>query len=221
MIARRSSRNGIMAKDPRALRTEGTVTALPVVLGDDASLVRAMIEQHPAAARAVYRRFSTLVRTLVVRVLGPDMDVEDHVQDTFLRLFEHVSELRDPTALSGFVVGIAMRVTRGELRRRRLRRWLRLTTSGRVPETVVPHEDLVAREAVVRLYGVLDRIDDDARLAFVLRHVQGMDLADVASALGCSLATVKRRLDHAAKRIQLLGGRDEALAPYLRGGGDV
>jgi RNA polymerase sigma-70 factor (ECF subfamily) len=204
----RSRNNQLRAVEP-------VIAALPVAFADDAALVRAITEGHPAAARAAYRRFSTLVRTLVLRSLGPGEEIEDHVQETFLRLFRHARELRDPSALSSFVVGIAMRVARSELRRRRLRRWLTLTSSGQVPEVEAPRRDLAAREAVARLYAILDRIDDECRLAFVLRHVQGMELAEVAAALGVSLATVKRRLEHATRRIQVLGAREPALAAYL------
>ena len=43
-----------------------------------------------------------------------------------------------------------------------------------------------------RLYEVLDKIDDRGRMAFVLRHLEGYELTEVAEALGCSLATTKR-----------------------------
>ena len=66
------------------------------------------------------------------------------------------------------------------------------------------------------LYEVLDQLDDASRLAFVLRHVQGMELLDVAKALCCSLATVKRRIDRAGKRVEALARAKPALAPWLR-----
>ena len=43
----------------------------------------------PDAAVRVYSRFSSRVRRLVQRTIGPDASVEDLVQDVFVTLLEH------------------------------------------------------------------------------------------------------------------------------------
>ncbi|WP_437738874.1 hypothetical protein [Sorangium sp. So ce1335] len=43
--------------------------------------------------------------------------MDDHVQDTFLRFFRMAKDLRDPSLLSSFIVGIAVRVARAGPRR--------------------------------------------------------------------------------------------------------
>jgi hypothetical protein len=53
----------------------------------------------------------------------------------FLRFFRSVSGLRDPQAARSFIVGICIRVVRGERRKRWLRRWLTLTDGGSLPDT--------------------------------------------------------------------------------------
>ncbi|MEJ7732466.1 MAG: sigma-70 family RNA polymerase sigma factor [Polyangiaceae bacterium] len=192
------------------------VEALPLAEHDDAALLRGLASSHPGAARVVCARYGTLVRSLLRRSLGPGPEIEDRVQDTFLHLFRRAADVRDPGALTSFVVGVAMRVARSELRRRRLRRWLLLTDAGTLPEVAAPHVSPEARQAMAALYEVLDQLDDSSRLAFVLRHVQGMELLDVAAALGCSLATAKRRIDRAGKRVEALARAKPALAPWLR-----
>ena len=107
-----------------------------------------------------------------------------------------------------------MRVARSELRRRRLHRWLGLTDTGVLPDAEAQGDDPEAREALARLYAVLDRLDDEARLAFTLRHAEGLPLAEVATALGLSLATTKRRLTRAAARISAMIAGDAVLAAY-------
>jgi RNA polymerase sigma-70 factor (ECF subfamily) len=201
---------------PRTTAHTAVVEALPLADHDDASLLRALASSHPGAARVVCARYGTLVRSLLRRALGPGPEIEDRVQDTFLHLFRRAADVRDPSALTSFVVGVAMRVARSELRRRRLRRWLLLTDAGTLPEVAAPQVSPEARQAMAALYQVLDQLDDASRLAFVLRHVQGMELLDVAAALGCSLATVKRRIDRAGKRVEVLARAKPALAPWLQ-----
>lgn len=177
--------------------------------------MRALVARQPAAAAAAWDRFSPLVRGLLWQSLGAFADVDDLAQDVFLHFFRRIPDLRDPNAVSSFIVGITIRVARGELRRRRLRRWLRLSDDGALPDVPVAGADVDAREALARLYAILDRVDDDARMAFVLRYVQGLELTEVADALGCSLATAKRRISKANQRIAVHARGDRSLEPFL------
>jgi RNA polymerase sigma-70 factor (ECF subfamily) len=74
--------------------------------------------------------------------------------------------------------------------------------------------DPAGREAVRRLYAVLDQVGDRARVLFVLRFVEQLELVEMSEALGCSLATVKRRLAKASQRVLVLARREPALAAY-------
>ena len=181
----------------------------------DAALVRAAIEGAHGAPGAVWDRHSVRVRAVLRRVLGPSVDVEDLLQETFFQLFKDLARLRELDNLQGFAVGIAVRVARSELRRRRLRRWLMLTDHGAPPEVADVGVDADAREAVLRLYALLDRIDDRQRTIFVLRHIEGLELTEVASALDLSLATTKRHLAKVTRRVRQGAIKDPLLAAYV------
>ena len=213
----------VLAKPSSPVRL-ASVHPLPRARPTDASLATAAIAGEPAAAGLLWERFSPLVRGLIRRSLGPDRDVEDHVQEVFLRLFEQIGELREPAALRSFVVGITVRVLRSELRRRRVRRWLRLADEGELPDGAAPPRDDAAREALRRLYGILDGIDDEARLSFALRFIEGLELTEVAAALGASLATTKRRLAKVTARVLAAARHDPVLVSYVahvEGGSDA
>jgi RNA polymerase sigma-70 factor (ECF subfamily) len=193
----------------------GSVHRLPLDGADDAMLSRAVAAGDEAAATEVWRRYAPPVRSVLRRSIGPYDDVEDHVQEVFLRYFRQRAELRDPGALRSFLIGIAMHVAISELRRRRVRRWLHLTPTGVLPDPPAergPDDD--AREAMRRLYAILDRMDDASRLTFVLRHVEGLELCEVAAALGVSLATAKRRLAKVTTRVLTMVERDPALQAH-------
>jgi RNA polymerase sigma-70 factor (ECF subfamily) len=198
---------------------EGVVQALPRHYRDLGELARACAQGDPAAAQAVWNGYSRLVRGLMRRMLGPGPDVEDLVQETFLRFFAKVGRLRQADKLQSFVVGITMRVAREELRRRRVRRWVTLGDGRDLPERAAPDPGHEAAEALARLYAVLDRVDARSRTLFVLRHVEELSLEDIAEALQCSLATVKRWLRRADARIEQAASRDAALATFMSAGG--
>lgn len=182
---------------------------------DDAALARSLVEGDAGAPAAVWDRYAVVVRGLLRRSLGPGGDIEDLVQETFLLFFRQIRTLRDPSALRPFLIGIATRVARYDLRRRRLRRWLFLTDDGAVPEASWEGAEPEVREALSHFYQLLDRLDDKARLLFVLRNIQGLELTDAAEAVGISLATAKRHLAKVTARVHAMAEGDPVLAAYL------
>ncbi|MBN1654234.1 MAG: RNA polymerase sigma factor [Deltaproteobacteria bacterium] len=184
---------------------------------DDEALVQAARARSAFGAIQIWQRYSTLVRRILQRSLGPSVDVEDALQETFLRLFRDIESLREPTALRSFLIGIALHVATSELRRRRARRWLLLSDDGVLPdsETITEAHHLEEREALQRLYRVLERIDTRRRHFFVLRYIEGLELGELSTVMRCSLATTKRRTADAARRVCRLAAEDPVLAPYL------
>jgi RNA polymerase sigma-70 factor (ECF subfamily) len=185
---------------------------------DDTALVAGVQAKERGAAGRMWDRYAPLVRRILRRMLGP-VDVEDGVQDAFLRLFRDLGSLRDPAALRCYLIGITLHVAKSELRRRRAKRWLLLSDDGTIaePDAIAGDEWHEPSAAVLRLYKMLDRISDERRTVFVLRYVEGLELAELSAVLDCSLATTKRRVADAARRVCFLAAADPLLAPYLGG----
>jgi RNA polymerase sigma-70 factor (ECF subfamily) len=209
-----------MASTARPTRKKGSATpgsggavvrALPVQFTTDVGLAQALAEGNPAAASAAWDRFSPLVRGLLWKTLGPGSDIDDAVQDVFLTLLRRVRALRDPSALTSFVVGITVRTARATLRKRRVLRWIPLVHDEPDLDVALPNVDFASREALRRLYAILDGLPAEMRLAFILRHADGLELTEIATALECSLATAKRRLAKATERVLFHAKRDPVL----------
>ncbi|MEZ4446018.1 MAG: sigma-70 family RNA polymerase sigma factor [Polyangiaceae bacterium] len=214
------SRGG-SSRPPRAEDAEpASVRALPHVFATETALAEGVLAGNPAAARALWDRYAVLVRRLLQRALGRD-DVDDEVQDAFLRVHRKLPRLRERSKLRSFVVGVTMRVAREELRRRRVRRWLTLTPTGEVPERSAPPRDDEHAEALARLDAMLDSIDATTRAVFVLRFVEDMPTTEVAEALDCSLATAKRRVKRASELVAARAAADPVLAAFVAAGGDA
>ena len=180
----------------------------------EADLYLRLVRGEPRAAVLAWRAYAVMVRGLVVRSLGPSSEVEDRVQDVFAVFFRKIATVKDPSALRAFLFGITIREIRSELRRRRVRRWLQLSATGEPVETAAVGDEN-ARHAFEQLHKVLGALDTREHLAFVLRHFEGYELVEVAEALSCSLATVKRVLSAVETRVWSLAAQDPYLAPYL------
>jgi RNA polymerase sigma-70 factor (ECF subfamily) len=163
---------------------------------DDARSFVAAVQAGAVAARAaLYDRHAPDIARILHAVLGPDSEIADLIQETFIEAFNAIGTLRDADALSAWLRQIAVNVARTSIRRRRRLRFLHrlgLADAVEPPDTrIAPPE---VRQAVAETYRVLDELPADLRVVFSLRYIDGLELTQVAAACGVSLATVKRRL---------------------------
>ena len=175
----------------------------PVDVGDAELVAIAKQSGVNAVSRVVYERFAPSVHRVLHRVLGPDSDHDDLVNETFVEVFQSLTAVRQPDRLRSWVVSVAINVARRELGRRQLRRRLRdavsLTESASAPPT-----DHAGRDLLVKTYDILERIAPDERMAFALRYIDSTTMPMVAELCGCSLSTAKRRVARAERRFAAL-----------------
>jgi RNA polymerase sigma-70 factor (ECF subfamily) len=194
-----------------------TAVAQPV---PDAELVRAFSNGESWAARAIWRRHAPMVFRLLERALGPNGEAEDLTQDVFLSTFARLQTLRDGERLRSFIYSVALRTLKWELRRRRVRRILHLSDNGQLPDLPVRGVDSEARQILAHFYALLERLDVNDRAAFVLRHMEGLALEEIAERMGVSLATAKRWVSRASRDVSTLVESDPELSGQFgeRGG---
>jgi RNA polymerase sigma-70 factor (ECF subfamily) len=181
----------------------------------DCVLAIAACAGDPRAPSIISKRYAARVRSKLHHWIG-SQDIDDHVQDVFLRFFEQLPRMRDPNALRGFLVGITLRIACTELRRRRRSR-MRLTPTGELPEPRTSCDDRgPAREALWRFESILQRLAPSSRRVFVLRYIEKLELTQVAEEMHISVATAKRHLARAAATVSAMAKREPALAEYLQ-----
>ena len=176
--------------------------AIPVQPAErsDAELVYAALAGRRGAEAELYRRHARTIAAVAARLLGRSADAEDVVQDTFLTAFERIRQLRDPELFRPWLVRITVRHVHRRFRRRRLLRVLGLDRGeddAALARLAVSPFDTETRAELGKLDAALRALSSQQRVAFMLRHVEGYELTEVASACGASLATIKRWLSRA------------------------
>jgi RNA polymerase sigma-70 factor, ECF subfamily len=157
--------------------------------------------EAPLTLEEAFRSYAGYVAGVAYRVLGREAEVEDVVQDVFLRALRGLATVREPGAVKPWLATITVRVARRRIRSR----WWRQLFGQHHDDA---HDVLAAQAAspevatlVSELYRVLDRLPVDQRLAWSVRYIEGETLDAVALLCGCSLATAKRRIAAAQVRI--------------------
>jgi len=179
----------------------------------DGALVAAVAAGDRGAEETLYRRHAPSVLRLATRLLRSNEDASDVLQDAFVTAFEDVRSLREPDAFRAWVHRIAVRLVHRRFRRRRLLGLLGLDRKNDEVSLESLADESAPQEARVELRwldAALARIDDKDRIAWMLRHVEGLALEEVAETCECSLATVKRRIAVADEVVRRHLGGDAA-----------
>lgn len=179
--------------------------------------LEALRAHEPRACQRFWETHVGLVRGLLRRSLGShdEDDVEGLVQQVFLTTFQNLHKVPHEDDLRSFLVGVTMNHARNALRGRRRRRARFAPAPPEHLEAETP-SSAHGHVALGRLHELLDRLSHDLRLAFVLRHVEGFDVQQVADALQISHSTAKRRIAKSRKLVVSWARNDPWLREYLQ-----
>ncbi len=198
--------------------TEDTVKPLSAVDAatrgiDVDKLVREAQTGNEAAFNALVTAFSGLIYNLAYRMAGNAADAEELSQEVFVKLFRSIRKFRWKSKFSTWLYALAINSNRSGLRKiRRIsgREVVRLdnrdTTEIPCRETIDPGERpgdaMMRNEVQARVESAIATLASVYRQVIILRDLQGLTYEEIATALGCSLGTVKSRLARARMRVK-------------------
>ena len=172
---------------------DAAVTHLPSGV-PDAVLVERARDHARGAESLLYRRHAGPLLSMTGRMLRNTHLAEDTVQDAFVRAFERLHQLKDPTMFRSWLLSIVVSLVKKRLRRQRLLTWVGLEalTDVQLDSQAKGHLNIEARNELRVLDAQLKQLPSAHALAWSLRYVEGEKLEDVAAAMKKSLATTKR-----------------------------
>ena len=172
---------------------------------------------HGLSTAAVFQENAPFAWRVLRRLGVAEADADDVCQEVFVTVHRRLGDFEARSSVRTWVYGICVRTASDYRRRTRTRREVTLETP---PDTSVgPHQedDLSLRRARDTLDRILEQIDEDKRVVFVLFEIEELPMADVATVVGCPLQTAYSRL-HAARRdveaaLERLQARDGRRTP--------
>ncbi len=156
---------------------------------------------------ALYARYAPYVAAIATRILGRRAEVEDVVQEVFALAVGGLRRREDHREIKSWLATVTVRRSVQTLRLRALWSVFDLADEAHYETLADPTADAEEGELISDVYRALDRLPPRQRVPWVLRHIEGQSLEQVAELCDCSLATVKRRISTAHERIKKhLGG---------------
>lgn len=189
----------------------------PIVAPRDLRLFDAIQSGSLEWKRSLFNEYLGLVRGLLIKSMGPQSDVDDLVSEVFVGLFESAGNIRSAAGLRSYVVSVTMNTARREFRRRKRFNLFFLRDEGQeIAERTPGVDDPKAKAALLQLHRILEGLDDEERLVFVLHVLEELPLQEAAANLSVSLSTAKRRLKKANERIRRRVASNPLLSEFVR-----
>jgi RNA polymerase sigma-70 factor (ECF subfamily) len=160
-------------------------------------LVERVKQDDVLAFEELYRLTRDDVARTLFHLVGPRPDLDDLVQETYLRLLKAVPAFRGHSQFRTFLYRVCTNVALMHLRWWRRRREV---LTDEPPETEAgeldPERAAEAAQAARLVQRALDTLSAKKRVVFVYHELRGLGPEEIAEVVGISYNTVRSRLHH-------------------------
>lgn len=175
---------------------------------EDADLVQETLQGNQASFQLLVERYQGRMFALVRHYTRNPVEIEDVVQDTFLKAYHRLSSFQHNSSFYTWLYRIAVNTVLDAMKRR-----------GRSPVQSVEDPELVGgapepqqafapdagveREEIARVtHEVLEELPEIFRTVLVLREFEDRPYQEIADILGISIGTVESRLFRARAKFR-------------------
>jgi RNA polymerase sigma-70 factor (ECF subfamily) len=147
------------------------------------------------------------IYNVAYRFVGNHEDASDLAQEAFVRAFNSIKSFRGEASLKTWLYHIVANVCRDELRKRKRQPVVSLdapitTEEGEMYRqqedwSFAPDRICESKEIQETVQKLLGELIPEYRLVLIMREIQGFTYEEIAAQLGCSLGTVKSRINRA------------------------
>jgi RNA polymerase sigma-70 factor (ECF subfamily) len=166
---------------------------------EDADLIERTRKGDVESYNLLVSRWEKRVYNYLLRILGNRMgcreDALDLSQDVFLKAYQNIRKLEDPSRFGPWLFRIAHNEAYSLFRKRKPED--ELTGIEQTHEQAYPVELRLAASAA------LDKLSPEQREAVVLKIYQGFKFEEMAQVLDCPVSTVKSRLYSALELLKM------------------
>ena len=176
---------------------------------EDAQLVHGVLAGDEGAFTTLVKKYQKSVHALTWRKVGNFHTAEELTQDTFLKAYEKLTTLKNPSQFSGWLYVIANRLCIAWHRKQKLpMESLETTSQEEVGESSYRHYEDEQREAASVEYrrehikNLLEKLPESERTVVTLHYLGEMTSKAIGDFLGVSPNTVRSRLQRARNRLK-------------------
>jgi RNA polymerase sigma-70 factor (ECF subfamily) len=166
-------------------------------------------EGRREAFRELYEAHREAVYRLAFRYVRSPQDAEDVMQETFIKAFRNIGrfDFRAGASFAAWLGTIGVRSAIEHIRRNKRRmRSAHVSLSDLTTEPASarpsPERLAIAGRAMSSLTEAYRHLSPSQRVVFDMRHLQHLDIKEIAARMGCNESTVKTQLARSVAKLR-------------------
>ena len=176
---------------------------------EDVKLIHLILSGDENAFVSLVEKYQKQVHALAWRKIGDFHIAEEITQDTFLKVYQKLSTLKDPNQFSGWLYVIATRQCLSWLRKKRIEtesledadtEWIDESAYSRYVAEEHAKTTIEAQREVVKK--LLAKLKESERTVMTLHYLGEMTIEEISRFLGVSASAIKLRLHRARQRLK-------------------
>lgn len=140
------------------------------------------------------------LQNVAKNMLANEVDAEDAVQETFLRLWNQRSQLSNHPNVGGFAMQTLKNICIDKLRAERHN--VSLDGISIAGNSITPYTFTEQQDSVLIIRNIIDSLPETQRHIITLRDVDGYELGEIAAIIGSEESTVRVNLSRARKAVR-------------------
>lgn len=143
---------------------------------------------------------------IALRYLRNENDAMDVLQESFIKIFRHLSKFKEDSKFDTWVYRIVVNTCNDYLRKNK-NRYNEISTASSdiedekefdIPDKIPPPEEIIInKEQSVYILDCLEKIPIEHKEVIILRDIKGFKYEEISVILNCSIGTVKSRISRA------------------------
>lgn len=162
----------------------------------DQFIIQQCLDGRPDAFRHLIRRYQAPVAAYISGKLRNRHLAEEAAQETFVRAFFNLPRLRKPEKFYSWLLGIAARVSKEEMRKNR-----KVISLEDIP---APAADTADDGGDMELKQAIYKLEDPYRQVVLLRFYANRSCREISEALDVPVGTVTKQLSRAYEKLRAL-----------------
>jgi RNA polymerase sigma-70 factor (ECF subfamily) len=177
----------------------------------DQNLVQRVQRGDKVAFEMLFTKYQRRVSRLVSRFVRSEAEVEDIVQESFIKAYRALASFRGDSAFYTWLYRIAVNTAKNHLVSAS-KRPISLSQFEKnddddfqedifMSDAATPESELITKQIAETVNKSMNELPADLREAIMLREIEGMSYEDIADAMGCPIGTVRSRIFRAREAI--------------------
>lgn len=178
-------------------RTAISTQALP-----DQVVVEKVLQGETGLFEILMRRYNELLYRTIRSYLDCDVDVEDTMQEAYIKAFQKLYQFRNEAMFSTWLVRIGINEALQRKRKSKKHRTIDITQESGIMQIadtsfMDPESKTIHRESAAFIEKAIDALPIKYKTVYMLREVEGMAISEISKSLELTNSNVKVRLHRA------------------------